>query len=174
MQTYLRANPIVLTQNLQVSPTESNYEVIGTVGPTEVVDGILTFQDTTAAAHQVYSYYIVAINQEGDLKARSGNHLCSTDISRTYPGPAKLTPAASCESVKLTWPATEDANGYIIERALKAVPTNVVQLSGIIAATSYTDYSVLPGESYTYRVTGVTLHGNITSPAQKDVTVPTK
>jgi hypothetical protein len=172
MRTYLRANPNV-KPTLNPTAPEDGYEVIGTVSPKGVVDGILKFRDPKVAAHKVYSYYLVAINDD-NLRARSGNQLCSSEISPSYPGPKTLTPAATCESVKLSWSVTADAKNYIVQRALKSAPTNIIQLSGIGSATTYTDYSIQPGESYSYRVLGVTDDGNVTEPVQADVNVPPK
>ena len=181
MQLYLRENPGVQKTGLPLSPADESAEKVGTVNPNEVVDGVLQFRDTNVSAHpnQLYSYYIVAINHDG-LHSRSGNHLCSATTSVKYPGPATLTPVVSCESVKLSWPATQDvANGYIVQRAQKpgqgnGKPVDAVQLSGTVTATSYTDYSVQPGQSYVYRVIGVTKEGNVTEPTQADVTVPAR
>ncbi|MEY2565288.1 MAG: hypothetical protein QOH88_3481 [Verrucomicrobiota bacterium] len=171
----LRSNPALLTKPAVVSSNkdQDGYEVIGTKNPKGAVDGILTFRDPKVTAHQVYSYYIVAINQD-NLRTSSGDLLCSAEISPEYKGPAKLTPTATCESVKLIWPVTAEAKNYIVERALKTAPANRVQLSGIGRETTYVDHSVQPGESYSYRVIGVTEDGNVTEPVQTDVTVPVK
>jgi hypothetical protein len=175
MKAFLSSNPTMTSKPLAPSPDvdQNGYEIIGTKNPKSAVDGVLKFRDPKVTAHQVYSYYIVAIDQD-NLRSRSGDLLCSAEISPDYLGPAKLTPAATCASVKLSWPAAAEAKHYIVERALKATPTNLIQLSGIGRDTNYTDYSVQAGESYSYRVIGVTEDGNVTDPVQTDVTVPQK
>ena len=76
--------------------------------------------------------------------------------------------------MKLSWPVTPEAKNYIVERALKTAPAGRVQLSGIGRETTYIDHSVQPGESYSYRVVGVTEDGNVTDPVEAEVTVPLK
>lgn len=138
------------------------------------------YSDTGLAAFTEYSYRVSAVST-GGLEGPLGDPASARTLDGSPPGaPQGLTAEATgARVVELAWGAAEDAESgialYLVYRDEGATPIDST------TATGYTDATVEPETSYSYRITarnGVGLEGptsgatEITTPAAADATPP--
>jgi len=127
-----------------------------------------TFTDTTVQPETGYSYRVKATSTAGDSPY-------SSPVAVTT-GPAAPTNLATGTvvygSVELSWTDnTGNATGYVVER--RAGSGSYAQMGSTLpaSATAFTDTTVAPFTTYTYRVKAV--NGNASSSYSNEVTVKT-
>ncbi|OMC76557.1 fibronectin type III domain-containing protein, partial [Paenibacillus odorifer] len=124
--------------------TSGSYELVAKeiAGTTYRVGGL--------ANGQTYRYVVSATNVAGEGKE-------SAPVEATPQSPLG-TPVVSIEAgdsvVKLSWPAIEEANQYIVKRASSAKGPYEV-LGSDLSDTSFTDSGLVNGTPYYYKVKAI-------------------
>jgi len=144
------------------TPNEMGYKVQRAPGVTNLVweeiasrdENITSFQDTDLSAESVFSYRVIAYNDEGESQPSN------TDSAQTYPAQAVPPPAptgllantVSPTQIDVTWNDTQYETGYRVERAL-GVDGPWTQIAAPVAdSTRYQDTGLNPSTTYFYRV----------------------
>jgi len=127
---------------------------------------VTTYNDTTVAPTTTYRYRVRATDAAGNLSAYSSTVNGTTPADTTPPtAPSSLgATAASATQVNLTWTAATDntgVTGYRIERCTGSGCSNFAQIASIAPGTSYSDTTVAPTTSYSYRVRAADGAGNL-------------
>lgn len=141
-----------------------NGSQIGTSGTTSYTDG-------TTAGTTAYSYTVRAYDAAGNLSGQSNTATITTPdtISPSIPGGLSAA-AANPTTVNLSWSAATDTGGsglagYRIYRNGSQIAT--------ASATTYSDTSVSPGVTYSYRVASYDNAGNVSGQSNEvSVTTP--
>ena len=116
-----------------------------------------TYNDTGLAVSTSYSYRARATDAAGNLGPYSNVASVTTLTPDTQPptAPSNLTATAiSGSQINLGWTGSTDnvgVTGYLIERCQGAGCTTFAQVNSV-TATTYSDASLAPGTSYSYRV----------------------
>ena len=123
-----------------------------------------TYTDTTVAASTTYTYRIKAINEHGVSERSRWVHI-DTPAPPVPDKPTGLEAAASNGQVVLTWddPDDDGITGYVILRRVRVNDQggdfSVLVANTGTAATTYTDDTVAPSTTYTYRIKAINEHG---------------
>jgi len=130
---------------------------IGTVGP-----DVTTYSDTTAAAGTAYAYVVYAYNAYGDSVV-SNTALVTTPPIPTAPSNLRATasaPGVAPISIALRWgDNSTNETGFLIERANGAGTfMQIAQVGPNVV--NWTDTTVLPSATYSYRVRATNAAGN--------------
>lgn len=112
-----------------------------------------TFTDTGLTNGTVYSYYVCAVNVNGQ-----GSQ--SASISLTPGGAALAAPSLSAQSsgstsVSLSWTSVTGATSYNVYRSTTAGGEGSVPLATGTTSTSYSDSGLTSGTAYYYKVVAV-------------------
>jgi len=133
-----------------------------------------TYDETnnSFAAGQTISYFMVAHdNAGGTFTSNTVDIFISGTACQPPPSAPVLDGSAACDTtgpravVNLTWSGSPTATSYVIARSPNSSPFPVTT-----TATAYTDTTVNPGVSYSYRVTAINSGGSANSNT-KDVSV---
>jgi fibronectin type 3 domain-containing protein len=164
-------NSVILTWNGSGSAT--GYDVLredpgsSTFAPIATALTDPTFTDSTVLAGMSYQYEVLARNSAGPSAD-------SAPVTATLPGqgapaaPGNVQAVASSDtSVVVTWDASAGAATYSIQRETTSSGTFSPLVAGL-TTTTYTDSTVMPGQSYQYRVFAINSAGS--SPASAAVT----
>ena len=123
-----------------------------------------TYTDDQVAASTTYTYRIKAINEHGVSERSRWLHI-DTPAPPVPDQPTGLEATASNGQVVLTWddPQDDSITGYVILRRVRVNNTGgdfseLVTDTGT-AATTYTDASVAPSTTYTYRIKAINQYG---------------
>ena len=123
-----------------------------------------TYTDDQVAASTTYTYRIKAINEHGVSERSRWLHI-DTPAPPVPDQPTGLEATASNGQVVLTWddPNDDSITGYVILRRVRVNNTGgdfseLVTDTGT-AATTYTDASVAPSTTYTYRIKAINQYG---------------
>ena len=123
-----------------------------------------TYTDDQVAASTTYTYRIKAINEHGVSERSRWLHI-DTPAPPVPDQPTSLEATASNGQVVLTWddPNDDSITGYVILRRVRVNNTGgdfseLVTDTGT-AATTYTDASVAPSTTYTYRIKAINQYG---------------
>ncbi len=124
-----------------------------------------TYTDDTVKAGTTYTYRIKAINEHGVSERSRWFHIDTRAAPKPPDKPRGLSATASHDRVVLTWDDPRDSTitGYVILRRNRDTDpsgqfTTLVEDTGT-AATTYTDATVEPETSYTYRVKAINADG---------------
>ena len=109
-----------------------------------------SFVDTSVANNTTYSYQVRAADTNGTFSAWSTAG--SQAISVNIPAPSGLSAAGSLDQVRLTWYAVTNAYCYEIWRAASSNGSYAYLYTIYSPGSSYTDYTVVPGVLYYYKV----------------------
>lgn len=133
-----------------------------------------TYDETSNsfAPGQTISYFMVAHdNVGGTFTSNTVDIFISGNVCQPPPSAPVLDGSAACDTtgpravVNLTWSGSPTATSYVIARSPNSSPFPVTT-----TATAYTDTTVNPGVSYSYRVTAINSGGS-TNSNTKDVSV---
>ena len=132
------------------------------------------YLDETAEPHRVYWYRVAALDWLGNESA--GTNLLDIPASSTFtytsdlpPTPAMLPqtpPAGAACGLDIAWGPPFDAaaiQGYVVFRGAPHQPYR--QVSGILAATTFTDVTARRGVDYFYRVQAIDHAGTLSEPS---------
>ena len=123
-----------------------------------------TYTDDTVSAETRYTYRIKAINGAGTSERSRWSHI-DTPAAPVPDKPTGLSATATHDSVTLTWddPGDDSITGYVILRRVRVNDTggdfDVLVADTGTAALTYTDDTVSPGLTYTYRIKAINEHG---------------
>lgn len=150
------------------------YQVADIASPSAgFATGGVNFTDNTAQPGNCYNYRVFAYNASGRSTENVNGPVQGCTIGAPI-GPITLTAvAATSNQVNLNWSgATGTIAGYRIERSTNGGATYPVVFNvANAAAASYSDNTVAPNTTYTYRVFAYNVAGN--SPASNTATVKT-
>jgi len=132
------------------------------------------YLDTTAEPHHVYWYRVSALDWLGNESDGSSIEDIPSSSTFTYtsdlpPTPAVQAPTASVGvgcGLEVAWGPTFDSasmQGFVVFRA--AAGDAYRQVSGILAANSYTDATARRGVNYLYCVQSIDLIGMLSPPS---------
>jgi fibronectin type 3 domain-containing protein len=117
------------------------------------------------AAGQTISYYVIARdNSGGSFTSSTVDVFIPFDVCQPAPAAPSLVGSAACDTtgpraiVNLTWSGSPTAASYVISRTPSSSPFPVTT-----TGTAYTDTTVNPGGSYTYKVTAINSGGSTDS-----------
>lgn len=115
-------------------------------------DSTTSYVDTTAVYNKQYYYTVRANLTIGDDTYRSGYNTTGTAGKATAVVPNFSVASASYDSIKLTWTAVGQADGYVIYRSLNSDNTGWKVISTIEkgSTVSYIDKDVECGKTYYY------------------------
>ena len=105
-----------------------------------------------------------AINGAGTSERSRWSHI-DTPAAPVPDKPTGLSGTATRDSVTLTWddPGDDSITGYVILRRVRVNDTggdfDVLMANTGTAALTYTDDTVSPGLTYTYRIKAINEHG---------------
>jgi fibronectin type 3 domain-containing protein len=121
--------------------------------------------DNSMASGQTISYYVIARdNSGGSFTSNTVDVFIPGDVCQAAPAPPVLDGSAACDPtgpraiVNLTWSAPPTATSYVITRTPSSPAFPVTT-----PATAYTDTTVNPGSTYTYKVTATNSGGSTDS-----------
>jgi fibronectin type 3 domain-containing protein len=132
-----------------------------------------SFDDTSVAASQTYSYTVTATNGAGSTPSNIASATTASSCA-SGPGAFTVTAFAICAgvtpspAVRVTWSGSANATAYFVHR-------DGVQISGTLpsSATSYDDTNVAPNQSYTYTITAENIAGTRNAPPVSITTAAT-
>jgi len=136
-----------------------------------------TYSDTGLVHSTTYTYRVSAINQVGS--SQPSNTVSATTFNTVPTPPAGLKATAQLLQIDLSWNAPSDdggtpVTGYMIERSTDNGNTwSVTVASTGNAGTTYSDTSVLPLTTYTYRVSAINDVGTSDPSNTASATTPT-
>ncbi|QKJ32461.1 T9SS type A sorting domain-containing protein [Mucilaginibacter mali] len=117
------------------------------------------FLNTSVAAGQSYTYYVLAKNSSGSTASNSPSATAS-NCSAAVPGATTLTATPECNGttsrIRLNWTQSSNAASYDIYR------NGILYASGI-SGTQYANEVVTAGTSYSYYVKAVNNSGSTAS-----------
>lgn len=130
------------------------------------------YADTAVEKGVTYRYQVSALNAGGESPLSGAVELFTFDASQPKPSaPANLSVAAARSlSVELEWAPVADAVSYNVYRA--TVPDVTYIPIGTASTAAYTDKTVSPSTSYSYKVTATGIGGE--SAASGSVLATTK
>lgn len=179
-QTLVASTPSPFEVDLSWQPsvddrgvTGYNIERVGPGGGAFVQVGTTTgtsYVDSSVIGSSSYNYRVKAIDNAGNLSTYSNIVSVTTATPDTTPPtqPGTLSaPSVSSGSVSLSWGASTDnvaVDHYTVER-------NNVQIA-TTTGTTFTDNSVIGGDTYSYRVRAVDTDHNL-SPYSNTISVTT-
>jgi fibronectin type 3 domain-containing protein len=156
----------------------SNYVQIATPSAT-------SYSDAGLSSATTYSYRVRARDTNNTPSGYSGTASATTADTVAPSSPSNLTAAAAgMTQINLTWTASTDnvgVTGYQLERCQNAGCSNFAPIA-TPATTSYSDTTLAPSTSYSYRVRSLDAAGNLsgysnvaaaTTFAPPDTTPPT-
>jgi hypothetical protein len=121
--------------------------------------------DNSMVAGQTISYYVIARdNSGGSFTSNTVDVFIPFDVCQPAPAAPSLDGSAACDTtgpratVNLTWSGSPTATSYVISRTRSSSPFPVTT-----TGTAYTDTTVNPGGSYTYKVTAINSGGSTDS-----------
>ena len=138
-----------------------------------------SYSDNTVSGSTSYSYRVSAYDAAGNHSAQSSAYTITTPDTIAPSVPTGLSGSApNSTTVNLTWNASTDTGGsglagYRVYRGSTLIATRTV--------TNYSDTSVSPSTTYSYRVAAFDNAGNVssqssainvTTPAPPDTTAP--
>jgi hypothetical protein len=119
--------------------------------------GSVTYTDTTVTPGNTYDYRVMAVNGIGPSSYSNTANLVVPDLPTA---PASLTAALQVgPQAFLTW--TDNATnetGFVVERAVNGGAFTQLAAPAALAGTgsvTYTDATIIPGNTYDYRVAAV-------------------
>lgn len=124
----------------------------------------LSFDDTTVAGGQSYSYSVTATNTTGSTTSTSANVTTSASCAPPKPAAPALSSSIACAGspsapvIRLTWTAASGASNYTVYR--NGSPYTGLQPS---STTSVDDANVTAGENYSYFVRASNASGSTDS-----------
>jgi hypothetical protein len=141
-----------ITQYLVERCTGASCTTFGQIGTTTATT--LTYTDTGLLGSTVYNYRVRATDGTND--SGYSNTATATTAAPTFTAPSNLTAtAASSTQINLSWTAATETGGtitqYLIQRCSGASCTSFTQV-GTSTGTTYSDSSLTPSTSYSYRV----------------------
>ncbi len=132
----------------------------------EVVSSVLTFSDTGLEPNTQYAYLVRAFDGDGNVSDDSNVTSATTAADTTPPSvPTGLTATATgSQSITLDWNASTDTGGSGLA-AYRLYREGMLLTAVAAGTTSYTDPTVLPDTSYSYRVSAIDNAGNESTPS---------
>jgi fibronectin type 3 domain-containing protein len=130
-----------------------------------------SYSDLTVAANTKYYYRIRATNGVGD----SANSTVATATTPQVPpaAPGTLAAVATSTQVKLTWADnSNNEDGFRIERSSDNVSFTQLGSNLAAGATTFTDLSVIVGQTYYYRVVAFNIAGSSAASNVASATIP--
>ncbi|MGN0997431.1 MAG: leucine-rich repeat protein [Candidatus Ventricola sp.] len=109
-----------------------------------------SFDDTTVELNNAYTYYVVAVKEDGECCAERTSNVKTVQLSRL----GKVTGLTQWhvnKTVTLTWDAVPNAQYYVVERSSDGGESFVTRAENE-TKTSFEDAQVSDGETYLYRV----------------------
>ena len=135
------------------SPTGTNWSALATVG-----SAVTSYSNTGLAPATTYYYRVVALSN-GVESSPSGTVSATTQGSPPPAAPASLTATAiSSGRIDLVWSDVASETGYRVERSTGGNWVAIATPSANL--TSYSDTSVAPATTYSYRVVATNSGGN--------------
>jgi fibronectin type 3 domain-containing protein len=131
-----------------------------------------TFNDTTVQPGQTYYYEVAAVGAGGQ-SAFTALSAVMTPVPPPTAPTSLAAPTVSASQVILTWAETSAVTGFAIERATNALFTNATIFTPTGNATTYTDNTVQPGQSYYYEVAAIGAGGQSPFATIGPITTPT-
>jgi fibronectin type 3 domain-containing protein len=132
-------------------------------GPFETIPsgGGWSFDDVSPGLFGDLSYYVIAKNAAGSTQSNTVTVTITNSTCQSPPGPFTLDGSVSCDTsgpravISLTWTAATAAETYQIFRNSSPITST--------SNTNYTDTSVNPGQTYTYKITATNSGGSTDS-----------
>ncbi|MHB1456097.1 MAG: hypothetical protein ACYC0V_04185 [Armatimonadota bacterium] len=149
-------------KNLRQTLAKPNYELVGEIGADAIdKNGYVRYNDMKdLVPNQLYSYTIIAVDADSWKSTASKPSTASPWKVNVSPV-TNLNGTSSGNGITLSWTApVGEILGYVV---LKGIAKNMqfVQISDTIKPTTFTDFSVIKGKTYTYRVQAVDSLGNL-------------
>jgi hypothetical protein len=136
----------------------------GVPASTPLSAGTITFADHSASAGKSYTYVVTASNRYGSTGSAAGSVSVRGDVCPVVARPFPVTGRAICEgaaAVRLEWTPPASIAGYTIYR-------NAIAIGSVTGnAATFTDPTVVAGQTYAYFVRGETAE----APYESDVIV---
>jgi hypothetical protein len=159
---------------LRVNLAQVDYLPVTEVAPDAIDDaGYVHFNDTKdLTPNNWYSYTVIAVDAD-TWRSFASKPLMSTVWKVKCASVTSLKAAAdkTGRGIVLSWKAPgTDIVGYAVFRAQDATET-YVQVSGTWTDTTFTDFGVLKGIPYHYRVVALDNLGNLSDPTTVDCTL---
>jgi len=171
----LEAGPQISLAWTDVATTETGYVVQRSTDGVNFTDlatlGVdaASYIDTAVSAGNTYTYQVAAFNGSG----RSAySNTASASVFTPAP-PSGLTAILNGAQIDLAWTYNaSDADGFIVERSDNGGAFAVIATLLPPNTVAYTDTSVLPGNTYVYRVAAYNLAGASAYAVSNSVLVP--
>ena len=150
------ATTVSLSWTASTSATSYKVEVSsdgGNTWSTLVTQSTLTYSQTGVTPNITYKYRVTAINGSGNSAVSA-----VASVNTTLPAPTGLaTTPISATEIDLAWTAVTAATSYRIDRSTDGVVWTILTPSPALTGTSisYHDATVLPGTTYSYRITTI-------------------
>lgn len=151
----------------------ANYKQIGTITVDPSDTNPIPFADTSAVPGTDYVYKVIAMDKDG-LHSKPSDFMDGSAIKVSADPPTNLQTDydSNKHSITLSWNApSSGATGYVISRGIgnptgKFIQIAVINGNGSFAPTTFIDYNVRPGQTYTYKVRSIDSSGNISAISQ--------
>ncbi|MCX6345425.1 MAG: fibronectin type III domain-containing protein [Armatimonadetes bacterium] len=160
-------------KNLRLALAKPDYEVVGEISP-DAIDksGYVRYNDMkNLVPYQLYSYTIIAVDADA-WKSTASKPETASPWKVTVPPVSGLKAATSGSGIVLSWTAPAgEIVGYAVLKGV-AKNTEFVQISDTIKPKTFTDFSVIKGRTYTYRVAAVDSLGNLSEPVSVEFKLP--
>lgn len=146
-----------------------DYQMVGEIGADTIdKNGYVRYNDMkNLIPNQLYAYTAIAVDADSWRSAASEPETASPWKVTVAPV-SNLKGTSSGNGITLSWTAPAgEILGYVVLKGI-AMNTQFVQISDTIKPTTFTDFSVIKGKTYTYRVQAVDPLGNLSESISVD------